>query len=145
MPYGDIYLGHHWIIGSGNGVLPYCTKALLKLMLSYHQRCRTQNFAMKDYIIKSWNVCRVHICKSLSHLQANELTLFKVLSRHIAGYFLVAHESTHRSPFRCLPWEPSLSEVLPSNKVYCVCHRVIWHRDISRVHSAQVLTTHPDR
>ena len=37
--------------------------------------------------------------------------------------------------YGCLPWDHSLTEVLPSNLVYCVWYHAIWYCDIARVYS----------
>ena len=53
-----------------------------------------------------------------------------------------AHSSPVKTRYGCLPWDPSLTEVLPSNLVHCVRHRVVWYRDIWKVYSIRFSFIH---
>ena len=49
-----------------------------------------------------------------------------------------SRETPIARPLGRLSWDPSLTEVLPSNLVYCVQYRVIWYRNISKVYSIKI-------
>ena len=54
---------------------------------------------------------------------------------------------THISPvgesYGCLPWDASVTEVLPSNLAHCMRYRVIWYRETSRLYSTMAGLIYP--
>ena len=60
---------------------------------------------------------------------------FAISSMNIVVFWLNFHWNMFaRVQLTIISWDPSLTEALPSNLVYCVQYRVIWYRGISIVY-----------